>query len=238
MVREKIRLGSQWILLFFLALLLVAVAIALAQGLGVDWILFFGASASVFVAFVMVYAVYVAVAQLRASSESSERFVGKLVEVSEKIGESNEKLSGVGEAILLLVDLMAREAGKIPVLNADFDEDIERLKMSQGVKSIRLRLRNEGTMTCRNPMFDLYFSKGIEVRKGKGYRNLIGKYSNREGIHVAKFSRGSLSPGYTLYVKIEVFVPDNVFGEKEIECCLMGDNCERVDKNLVLDIIV
>jgi hypothetical protein len=220
-----------------LAALTVAVLITISPLLGVDWVPLATAVVSLFLAFLMLIAVYVAVDQLRISVESSERVTDKLFKVSEKIDKSNRELAGVSKSLEMVCDLMAEEAGKAPRLDVCFVNLSDRLKISQGEKVLPVKFSNAGNMNCRGTRCDLYFPRGIEVKPGELYGQRMGHYDNYAGTHVAVIDLDNFAAGYRTDRHINVVIPSDMVGEQEIECVLLGENCPRTDKMLTLEII-
>lgn len=161
----------------------------------------------------------------------------KREEHPERVDKSDVRLKKVEETLSSLAEVVARESGKVPNLDVVFGDLSERLRVSQGRKTIPFRLSNEGSMNCRNAGFHLYFPKGIQVLRGRGYDEFIAQFGSFKGCHVVKITYRSLEAGYHVRIPITVLMPPDLYGETRIACTMLGDNLERKDKDLLLEII-
>ncbi len=236
MGREGRHYKTLLVLGLVLAVLAVAAIVALSPFLGIDWVPFASAVVSLFLAFLMLIAVYVAVDQLRISVESSENVVSKLAEVAERTEMTNRGLEEVGQSLLAAYDLQAEEAGRKPELDVFFADGSKELRMTQGRKQIRFAVGNGGTTTCRNPTYDMIFPRGIQTLEDNDYTTRVVQRGVYQGQYAARFSHKSAPVGYDLEIAINVIVPPEVFGRKTVKCISWGDNCGRFDTELVLDI--
>ncbi len=218
------------------SIIIIVLLFSFSYSLGLDLGLVFTAGVSIFLAFLMVIAVYVAVVQLRASVDSSEKFVDQLVKVSGRIAESNENLERLGQTLLSLLDVMASESGKVPKLIVAFTDGTEEVTLSHGERVIPLLFQNSGSLPCRNAFFDLILPKDTEAREGEGYENTVGTYGEFKGRHRVLVSSELLRPDYHFIHQVNIYVPSTIVGKKELLCFSSGDNCEGTQKKLVMNI--